>query len=76
MVLCAYVEGEHKYRDVYFKLLCLSMREFFFMQIPIEVIGSLFACGLVTYPRDLTFLHQSLLKRKHLQKSVWQPPLE
>jgi len=76
MVLCGYVEGVHKYSGAYFKSLCLSMREFFFMQIPIEVMGSFFACGLVTYRQDLTFLHQSPLKHKHVQKSTWQLTLE
>lgn len=65
MVLCPSVEDGHKYPGTYFKLLCLSMGGFFFMQISMEVTGSLFACALVMYPGDLTFPHQSDLGRAH-----------
>lgn len=43
------------------------------MQIPMEVTGSLFAGGLVMYPGDLTFLHQSELGMAHFTVEMKDP---
>lgn len=43
------------------------------MQRPVEVTGTLFVCGLVMYPGDLTFLHQSDLRKAHFTVEMQDP---